>query len=112
MPFGSSVTALIISNLYFSVQATLKIVPLQFCKHFLKHFIVKGNKCSICCTAGILSSSKSPLGDDFRASRTNCYCGDWVLHVVLPLTSCDFCSQILSVYERSIKVFSFLVVFT
>ena len=23
-----------------------------------------------------------------------------LLHVVLPLTSCDFCSQILSVYER------------
>ena len=33
--------------------------------------------------------------------------GDWVLHVVLPLTSCDFCSQILSVYERSIEVFFF-----
>ena len=32
---------------------------------------------------------------------------------VLPLTSCDFCSQILSVYERSIEVFLFfLVVFT
>ena len=58
------------------------------------------NPCSVFCTAGILSSSKSPLCDDFRASRTNCYCGDWVLHVVLPLTSCDFCSQILSVYER------------
>ena len=28
VPFGSSVTALIISNLYFSVQATPKIVPL------------------------------------------------------------------------------------
>ena len=36
--------------------------------------------------------SKSPLGDDFRASCTNCYCGDWVLHVVLPLTTCDFSS--------------------
>ena len=59
------------------------------------------------CTAGILSSSKSPLCDDFRASSTNCYCDDWVLHVVLPLTSCDFCSQILSVYERSIEVFFF-----
>ena len=33
--------------------------------------------------------------------------GDWVLHVVLPLKSCDFCSQILSVYERSIEVFFF-----
>ena len=64
------------------------------------------NPCSVFCTAGILSSSKSPLCDDFRASRTNCYCGDWVLHVVLPLTSCDFCSQILSIYEHSIKVFS------
>ena len=31
------------------------------------------NPCSICCTARILSSSKSPLCDDFRASRTNCY---------------------------------------
>ena len=38
-----------------------------------------------------------------------------LLHVVLPLTSCDFCSQILSVYERSIEVFPFFeggVVFT
>ena len=26
---------------------------------------------------------------------------------MLPLTSCDFCSQILSVYERSIEVFLF-----
>ena len=43
----------------------------------------------------------------FRASRTNCYCGDWVLHVILPLTSCDFCSQILSVYERWTEVFFF-----
>ena len=48
--------------------------------------------------------SKSPLGDDFRASCTSCYRGDWVLHVVLPLTTCDFCSQILSVYERLTKV--------
>ena len=53
----------------------------------------------------ILSSSKSPLGDDFCASCTNCYYGDCVLHVVLPLTSCDFSAQILSVYERSIEVF-------
>ena len=65
------------------------------------------NPCSVCCTAGILSSSKSQLGDDFRASLRNCYCGDWVLHLVLPLTSCDFCSQILSVYEHSIEVFPF-----
>ena len=64
--------------------------------------------CSVCCTAEILSNSKSPLCDDFHASRTNCYCGDWVLHVVLPLTSWDFCSQILSIYERSIKVSLFL----
>ena len=55
----------------------------------------------------MLISSKSPLCDYFRASRTNRYCGDWVLHVVLPLTSCDFCSQILCVYERSIGVFFF-----
>ena len=37
------------------------------------------------------------------------------LHVLLPLTSYDLYSQILSVYERSIKVFLFfffLVVFT
>ena len=34
--------------------------------------------------------------------------GDWVLHVVLPLTSCNFCFQILSVYERSIEGFFFL----
>ena len=36
------------------------------------------------------------------------------LHVVLPLTSYDLFSQILSVYERSIKVFLFffLVFFT
>ena len=65
-----------------------------------------------CCTAEILSSSKSPLRDDFRASRTNCYCGDWVLHDVLPLTSYDFCSQILRVNQRSIEVvFFFLVIF-
>ena len=31
--------------------------------------------------------------------------GDWVLHVVLPLTSCNFCFQILTVYERSIEGF-------
>ena len=62
------------------------------------------NPCSV---PGIMSSSKSPPCDDFRANRTNCYCGEWVLHVVLPLTSCDFCSQILSVYERSIEVFFF-----
>ena len=55
----------------------------------------------------MLISSKSPLCDYFRTSRTNRYCGDWVLHVVLPLTSCDFCSQILCVYERSIGVFFF-----
>ena len=50
----------------------------------------------------------------FAASRTNCYWGDWVLNVVLPLTSCDFCSQILSVYKRSIEVFFLFwrVVFT
>ena len=53
-----------------------------------------------------------PLGDNFRASRTNCKCGDWVLHIVLPLTNCDFFSQILSVYERSIALFFFWVVFT
>ena len=29
------------------------------------------NPCSVCCTAGILSSAKSLLGDDFRVSRTN-----------------------------------------
>ena len=63
--------------------------------------------CSVRCTAGMLISSKSPLCDYFRASRTNRYCGDWVLHVALPLTSCDFCSQILCVYERSIGVFFF-----
>ena len=34
------------------------------------------------------------------------------LHVVLPLTSCDFCSQILSVYESSIKVFLFFFFFS
>ena len=36
------------------------------------------------------------------------------LHVLLPLTSYDLYSQILSVYERSIEVFLFffLVVFT
>ena len=44
--------------------------------------------------------------------QKNCKCGDWVLHIVLPLTSCDFCSQILSVYERSIALFFFWVVFT
>ena len=31
--------------------------------------------------------------------------GDWVLNVVLPLTSCNFCFQILTVYERSIEGF-------
>ena len=31
------------------------------------------------------------------------------LHVVLPLTSYDLFSQILSVYERSIEVFLFLL---
>ena len=46
--------------------------------------------------------------------RSNCYSSNLVLHVVLPLTSYDLYSQILSVYERSIKVFLFffLVVFT
>ena len=39
--------------------------------------------------------------------RSNCYSSNWVLHVVLPLTSYDLYSQILSVYERSIKVFLF-----
>ena len=34
--------------------------------------------------------------------------GDWVLHVVLPLTSCNFCFHILSVNERSIEGFFFL----
>ena len=34
--------------------------------------------------------------------------GDWVLHVVLPLTSCNFCFQVLTVYERSIEGFFIL----
>ena len=33
------------------------------------------------------------------------------LHVVLPLTSYDLFSQILSVYERSIEVFLFFLFF-
>ena len=33
------------------------------------------------------------------------------LHVLLPLTSYDLYSQILSVYERSIKVFLFFFFF-
>ena len=40
--------------------------------------------------------------------RSNCDCCNWVLHVVLPLTSYDLYSQILSVYESPIKVSSIL----
>ena len=62
-------------------------------------------------TAGILSSSKSPLCNDFRASRINCYFGDWVLLVVIPQTSWELWSQILSAYERSIEDFFFFFSF-
>ena len=41
--------------------------------------------------------------------RTNCYCGDWVLHELLPLKRYDLYSQILSVYELSIEVSSFFI---
>ena len=38
--------------------------------------------------------------------RSNFYSSNWVLHVVLPLTTYDLYSQILSVYERSQLRFS------
>ena len=63
---------------------------------------------------GLSTSSHVTLHVKSKAQKVNCCCGDWVLHALLPLTSCDFCSQILSIYERSIEVFFsfFLVVFT
>ena len=44
-------------------------------------------------------------------SRSNCYCCNWVLHVVLPLKSYHLYSQIRSVYERSIEVSLFFLFF-
>ena len=42
---------------------------------------------------------------------SNCDCCNWVLHVLLPLTSYDLYSQILCVYESSIEISSFFVFF-
>ena len=58
---------------------------------------------------GILSSSKSPLCDDFRASRTNCNLGRLGFTCSTAADKLRFCSQILSVYERPIEDFFFFL---